>query len=461
MVSILLNIKLRSLKVLSNNKNRTFFIEKYKEGCSSWRMTRNLNEIPNLFFDSNISYEVELFICACGEKEFFIKNKSQKIRFRCKECGNHSFLDANEFDYRYIHTSLFENCTSFIKIEHSLKGISSVCYVLVPSGFCILEDKVTYKEIEIYSISRYFDGSIDDFSVTYYDKKLNIKLHDTLQNHLSNYKSFVYEDKRNILLKKKELLNVLLNIRSEKSVRRAVLENCDIQITFDKKLDLSLINIFIQKVKDPNILATLISLNLESFLLSNKFDINGFSNLIIFLFEVGYSSKNILTIFKKECNLSILEELIETHNYFEYEREESIYVEQRFRKTSLDLISISKEYEKQVKYINSPDLVFKYEENDLSKCLELSGYKIRLPENSNELNNWGDSLSNCLGSYHFRIYSNEKRIFGFFRENKIAFAVDLEDNIVLEASAKSNIRLSTDEQNALDSWISEIKKTFE
>ncbi|MFW9627291.1 MAG: PcfJ domain-containing protein [Sulfurospirillum sp.] len=98
------------------------------------------------------------------------------------------------------------------------------------------------------------------------------------------------------------------------------------------------------------------------------------------------------------------------------------------------------------------ELIFTYSAKTIEPCIQSDIYEIRLPQTGLELNAWGELLHNCLAGYCNRVMEGESFIYGFFQEMQLQFAVEVQNNKIIQASSKYNTPLSNEQKSVLDAW---------
>ena len=104
------------------------------------------------------------------------------------------------------------------------------------------------------------------------------------------------------------------------------------------------------------------------------------------------------------------------------------------------------------------EILFQYDERFAKSCIHIEDYQIKLPQNGKELYDWSNHLQNCLSGYGKRIQGKETIVFGFFKDDKIKFVVEIKDNKIAQASSKYNKDLQDEEKILILRW---FKKYFE
>lgn len=399
-----------------------------KNTKTSWKLTKKLLDIESLFSSyEDLNYEVELYTCICGHNEYVIKREKQEVEYICKECDNKNFFNANySWDDPYIY-----DVDQLVRVKKTDSEIIAEYYIPnKPTSFSIVENKVFYKDKVICTLVLSFDGGIKEQS-NYYNKATFHRLEDTI------FKNTTLD----ITIK---ALNIVSNNRREKSVKRSVYKNHELQIRFGKSYNFKLVSLFTSKIEDPNILSSILDLNLESFLVLYRINVDLFIKFLCLLLEKDYTDKKLLKVLKSINDEKILKDTLDF-----IESNETL---EEVNFTSSSLQGIHDEFIFQ-KYFFKPEVYRKFEYTEIEKkCTNYKIFDVRLPNNSNELYDWAKSLRNCMSYYSEFIYSKKTLIYGFFNKDNISFAVEVADNTIIEASGYKNNNLKKTEYKALKKW---------
>ena len=241
------------------------------------------------------------------------------------------------------------------------------------------------------------------------------------------------------------------NYRKEKSIKRAVYQNYTSQVKNQKTFDASFIKACTGNIKDTNIVVALLNLKLEV-LNRGRMEKNAPSLFIQFLKEY-YTEKQILKLFK-HIDLSANVHLFNDTLRVLYD--DIDVIKPNFKKVRCALGTVHNEF---VRCANKEtDLkLFKqklaYTNQKLSSCSRVHHYDVKLPHNRKELYYWADRLHNCLDEYFDMIKTHEITVYGFFKEDVLAFVIMMCDNYVIESARKYNQTLTDLEKVSLEQWV--------
>lgn len=131
-------------------------------------------------------------------------------------------------------------------------------------------------------------------------------------------------------------------------------------------------------------------------------------------------------------------------------------IEQRFQKVSCNITAIHDEFircSREERFKNILNQILEYSSDEKKRCIELKNYKIKLPHTGKELFEWSEVLHNCISSYFQPIKNKETIIYGFFKDEALVFAVEIEDKKVVQASTKYNNELADEHRKILARWL--------
>ena len=454
----------------------------------SWKLSVNFDKQKHLFFEKiKTDYTIEVYICSCGHTDFILRHPSQDIIYKCKECENKNFYNANE---AWNRTEYFLSNNKQISllynydIKHDKSVISSRCYIKIPHRIDFLKREVLFDCKPVYAVLLSDAGLLnEEYELEYKDEvfnilKLNLKNYMNVNDcfnipkhkeknitldiaifflkhkYLKSFDFLFWNDtsilpKRNITID--EALMYIANYPKAKSIKKAIYQNYLSQIENNKKFNTSFIEIFVKNIIDINILLQLIQLQ-EIYPKYNNIDKNKIY-LFVNLLKKHYAEKQILVFFK---NLTLENEnknlFIDTIDELSYSQE---FIENKFIKVPCKLNIIHNEFirctkEERYNFILNQNLEYSFDEK--KPCISIESYKVKLPYTGKELFEWSEILANCISSYFEDIKRKEKIIYGVFENETLIFAVEITDNKIIQASAKYNKKLEEKNQVILKKW---------
>jgi predicted RNA-binding Zn-ribbon protein involved in translation (DUF1610 family) len=452
-----------------------------------WRLTKRFDDERHLFSGIiKTDYFIDSFVCSCGHKDFVIYKRGERYEYACPKCGNETFYDANSIKRNivcYIVDDPVVKQNSCHKLYVDDKKIRAFLSTMVPSDIDFLREKVFYTSIENEYLELYLDGKLkiseyysedryelfEEMILSYVNKNKdlfslplnNITLQEAMfflkHKNLKDYEFYFWESwySLNYLPKHKPLrledaFTVILNNRKERSVKKAIYQNYEFQLHKYARYNLYLVMLFIQKIKNPDILVSLLKLDIYKNLFLPK-SINMLLDFLLF----RYSQKQIYGFFSE------LEDA--EHNYMMYDI--FYYIDNLssradfFKKSKKVKCSIKSLHDKLTELNREKDekrLTNKTIKNNTDRfkpCIDIDGYKVKIPRDGQELFEWSAYMHNCMASYYDVIANMDTTIYCFFIDSHIDFAVEIADGELIQASGVNNRMLTFAQARVLKRWI--------
>jgi len=251
----------------------------------------------------------------------------------------------------------------------------------------------------------------------------------------------------------KDALSYILNHRKEKSLIKAVYENYETQRASRLKYRFPYIHCVCKYMSDPNIASRMVGFELIKEHNDQRFSFAGIEKLFEYLAQ-NYTQKQIEQLiggFSKN-NTYLFFDLLEMFLEFDDEMLQSIEkIKPRFD-VFHDAIA---DYHRLLVHSKLLEINFVYSNDEQRACIDKEQYTIRLPHDGLELFEWSSTLQNCLSGYAHWILSKETTVYGFFRDDKLEFAVEVNNNSIAQASSKYNAKLSQEDTNLINGWFRE------
>jgi hypothetical protein len=442
---------------------------------------------------------------------------STNFKFICPKCGNEEFYDANEAianidNFLYCnslvkHQLLIEQHSFWgyddyklecnIKLEQMSRDlrikypfIKASYYLSVPYDIEFITNRVFYKKIDIYSygVDREFN-IVTDYRLDY-DEKIFDSLKEEINNKITKeYQLFnipkpdrVYVKKHNIKevvffnkhknfkeydfylwryadefdikdISVKKALELISNNRA-KSIKKALFKNYLLQIENLNRYDHKIVSLFIELIEDDNILKELIECSFVNINLTDS-EIERFKDMLIFLLH-HYSQKSLLKLFK-DIDIDDYEEklyFIDTLNSF---TDAKSILSDEFEKVKCNLYALHDEFMVCADanfYLNMQHHKFNYNSSEIEKCIEVGEYRVEVPKTPKELYIWAKRLHNCLTSYYHNIINKHSTIYGFFMDDKLEFAIEVDTQFgqIIQYSGNYNKELNSKQFKVLEAW---------
>jgi len=459
----------------------------------AWKLTTDFNEQRHLFFEKiETDYIIESFICSCGHTDFITKHPQQELKYICEKCENTKFYDANSAWRNIVHF-LYQNLDLKFSYEYDIQSdddtINSLYVTRIPKSIDFSSRKVIYSNKPVYSLTLAIDGDLKENYSLRFEQKILSQLKSNLTQYINKNSCFNIPDSGEndftisnvqFFLKHKNLkdfdfyywadidrlqtsqiyiksaLSFLLNSRKEKSLKRALAQNYKIQLQESKTFYSNFISVFITHIEDINILVQCLELQFISKMYSS-ISTTGLQELIGFLKE-HYKDKQILGLFKNGNSENDLELLRDSINQYSYSKG---IIQSSFQKVKCKLNTIHDELlrcEIEMNKEQRVDAKLSYTSKELSYCHLVDNYQVMLPNNAQELFEWADTLHNCLTGYFRDIQSKYTVVYGFFTNEVLQFAVEINEGQIVQQSAKYNIVLNDAELKTVKKWFDMHKK---
>lgn len=480
----------------------------------SWRYIANINSLKSVFSENNISlpYIAEAHICYCGKQCIAIDYEPQEPYYECPDCGNVMFLDANYYAgnsafyepiLEIFSVDELKNLDFKIKYNKANKTIHAALIVPIPNGIDLVTNTILYNEKKLFELDitrnqfteKKFVNfkTIDDSDDEYLLLDEPIKEHEIISFYKNNFmdkiissnffpkitsmlkqcsnikeamfflnnqqlQSIEFLKWRNVeILPTKEnlsveqALNFLLCNRKEKSVKKAFMENHKYQISNNHQYDTIFVYLIAKYIMDPNIASRMMSLNYSMIYEHNALECEDIEIFFEFLCS-RYSYVQIEKLFQSYIDINEDFWLTHTINLFvELGSEER----KNFQKVPSGVEALHNEisiFHRTVMFDKLLIEEFRYSSAQLNACNNISSYSVRLPMTGKELFRWSIALENCLAGYGKKIASGKTIVYGFFENDEIKFAVEIQNKQIVQANLKYNQSLDSRDVNVVNSW---------
>jgi len=449
----------------------------------SWKLISKINDkTKNSLLDKiPDNCVLESYICSCGYNHFLIKHPNENNNYHCKKCNNEQFYNANSVwkDSASLFDQYLEN--DFIykyEIKKDIKQISLFYTIEIPIDINYSTKKINYKKMKIFSFNLKSTGEYKENSIislkgetitkiyNYFedylnkDNYFNLPQHPTdklttkraiffLKNKYLKDFEFCYWDDIPIIktdeLHVKQALMHIAKYPKSKSVKRELYKNYQRQMSNTKKFESAMIVVFFETIKNISFLKMLLR---KTFTYSTykKPDKEGLLALVTF-FKKYYTEKQIRNFFlsqKSDFHGDLLYSIIGMYPIIEYKLKKRCNINPIY--DEFTRIYIEHQYE------TKKDNKFSYSKVKKKQCYEIEGYQVKLPNNVQELYDWGDSLQNELAVYLESLSFGIHTVFGFFKNKNLLFFVDIFERNIETAKGKKNRELTKKENDILLKW---------
>jgi hypothetical protein len=265
----------------------------------------------------------------------------------------------------------------------------------------------------------------------------------------------------------KNSLTNIQNIRTEESVKKAISINYNVQIENINDYYTVSIEVFIDKIKDPDVLVSFLKLDIHKV----RFRKNSLELLLDFLLY-RYSEKQLLLFFVE------LEEYKENIHNFRFFIENIIELKsfELYYKNNMDvkceLYDISPSLFVYLEEIRQHAVMEKKINNDkerLRHCVDIEEYSIEVPHTAKELYecsnmlifDWSDMIEqynedSCFVTYFEKIVDKKRDIYCFHKKQNFDFVVEIREEIIIHVRDKKDSPLNYRQHEILNIW----KKRF-
>lgn len=455
-----------------------------------WKLTVEFDKEKHLFSGSiDTDYMISSYSCSCGHEECIVTcNRYNLDEYICPACNNEIFYDANKA-WKCIEYFLKDNDKLKLDYKYEIftykNRIESLYITYIPASIDFLKNKINFKAKIINSLTLYYSGEIEDNRDNL--DKLNIGIYGKIENMLNahlakninhlnipippsekitykkvsfffkhrNLKDFEFYRWKNIelltydkYLTTDKVLKTITDSRKEKSFKKAVYKNYQKQVKSGSRISMVAIEEFSLKIKDPNMIVKFLRLDLHRFEY-------GVKSILDFLL-LKYSEKQIYIFFgslnNNNENSYLYNDILRELMLIDGDKSQFF---NECKKPKCDLRSLHDslvDYNSKKREEKIVGMKLSLRKEDLKLCGMIDNYKVILPENGSSLYSWSKILHNCMASYYARIAKNETLIYCFFKKENIEFAVEIQNDNIIQATAIYNRQLNTEQYDILEKW---------
>ena len=439
---------------------------------NSWIVEGTKDNYDNLYYHQ--------FCSECGSYEIikvgYYKQKNSSLDFTCKNCKNRDFIS---------NTKLFPNALKYKLYYKETKNVHLImAYINMPMNKnkeiyntrVILFKYKFYKKDSVklfnFFINKHFKTYIfyKNTSIDFVNsclEKLSKKVKTTyiIPNRIDNFKKLKEQPYKifEILSKKKNYIDFELNLLSynvpyqtfddyvkylcgnfnTKSMKRIIYNYLNKNINGELTDPIQWPYIFCQSFEDINIIRHLlirIDQVLEEFLVYEYREYDLIKSIKIL--KKYYDENRIKKLIISNCSSFVFEKFIEIGLDYKYDFS-------KIKCTSNDLYNhLSKVFCEQF----TGSTKFNYSNWKLKKEIQIHDLIFKLPKDSDELFEWGESLNNCLVLYKSQILNGTDTIYGIFKNKKLVYAVNIVNNQIQEVSGKNNSSVRDEDLEIINKW---------
>ncbi|WP_434581553.1 PcfJ domain-containing protein [Sulfurimonas sp. NW15] len=259
-----------------------------------------------------------------------------------------------------------------------------------------------------------------------------------------------------------DLIIKLSNNYKAKSIKKIIYNN--VQKSIEHEYDIKSDFIITRSFDDVNLIVKL----LENDLIKEIFENISTSNGILFLrwLQKFYSQKLIVkTLMKDMDDMKYLLWRDIFRMIQHYTNYKSNIFNKYFKKVKFNADNIHNELVrigKNALFIKNNNYIFKYEEYELAMQGDIEHLRFILPKDYHELSLWGEYLHNCIAGYSSIIKNKTSIIYGVFISSKLAYAIEIKNNKIVQAKAKYNGNINNQDMLLISAWAKKltIKKEY-
>ncbi len=250
----------------------------------------------------------------------------------------------------------------------------------------------------------------------------------------------------------RQALEYILNYRKEKSLKKAVFEDYEKQICTTKKYNFHYINSVCRYISDVNIATRMVTLKFKDDFAVNR-SYAGVEKLFAYLTQT-YSQKQIEKLIN-DFSLNDVYSFFDTLEMFSQFEDEMMQMIDKVKPECYVFHNAIVDYHRLVVAQKLFRTSFEYSVPQKRGCVIKEPYSIQLPQNGLELYEWSMALQNCLSGYGELIKDNQTTVYGFFKDNVLHIAVEINNNQIIQASSKYNQKISREDENLITTWFDE------
>lgn len=485
----------------------------------SWKHTTDINTTRTLFSKEVLPYTIESYICSCSHQEIIIRSNYQDSEeYICKVCENENFLDSNYFFGNTAWYDPIEDIFSYeilqnfdISLSKTKNHFLATVVLDIPNSIELSCDEIGFLSKEIFQISidelgeikeelfanfnldRFkgedlycFDDAIsqDTFInkhpllVNYKTKILEnivknryFKFSDDINkkirtmehigyfvkySHLREFDFYYWKNvdllPQNENLTVNDALNYVINNRKEKSLKKAVFAHYKEEMIENRYYFLYPFCVS-KYIQDVNIATRLLKLNFYIYF-KGLINHNSLEYFLQYLTKC-YSDKQIENLFKS----FLKQEIFWFADTIELFAELSDDMRDAFPKIQCKYNILHDEivyYHRLTMDEKLLDTKYIYTTKQYKANVSIESYNVKLPKTGKELYDWATMLQNCMAGYSSLIEQYKTVIYGFFKNDKIVFAVEIQNGKIVQALAKYNVKLNKNQMDIVLSWYEEF-----
>lgn len=281
-------------------------------------------------------------------------------------------------------------------------------------------------------------------------------------SHLKEHRFFLWEMEFLLLHTQNhptqaKMLEFLSNGRREKSLKKALFQTYEDSIEYRAYYPYS-DYVFSRTIDDSNFLIQLYAIHPD--IKQHMFNETSLPAAIRFIefLKYHYTQKQITKLFVEEMQNKKSYLIARGHlrdtlrllgrNTFEALDTYFIKVKPTLKNLHDEIIRVSHI----VSYELDKKEMFEYENKDFTACGQYKALEFKLPQTVYELGLWAKQLHNCMFGYVRKIHKQHSIIYGVFKEEKLLYAVELQNMRIVQAKADFNKSVPTGDMDIVHEW---------
>jgi len=466
----------------------------FKPQKNSWYISRHIKECHSLFSDVLDAF-VEAFICRCGEKHIYITPQTMEEPYHiCRACGNNGFLDANTYNLEHFSAKIDMKPT----VTRNTSGnICVMFHYTIPFGIDLAADNVRYTTESIVSFE-YKKDYIEMQHLCSMDESLEWLLKETAISLIMEELNYAKADIDSLMMRKKAfllrfgkspacmyhwsmdqiaysalsptmddtpmtLLHRLRNNHHQRSLKRILFHRYKSEMAKHGQFDALTPYILFRTFTNVDLLQQVLKkISLSNFIIAEHERVL-FHNTLYHYYVVvaldllqklkeSYTQKAIAKLLLEASdNLSWWYDIIAM--FYQIQKEEAYQTYLQLPKR----LSVASLHDTLIKANNliehhNANHPFVYNQHFIDVCVIHNGLSFKLPKTPTTLIDWSHQLHNCLYGYIDHVRSKQSTIFGIFKQDTLSYALEIQDNAIVQCYGKYNKSVPDDVNWTIQKW---------
>jgi hypothetical protein len=243
-------------------------------------------------------------------------------------------------------------------------------------------------------------------------------------------------------------LNTMLKLRKEKSVKKAIYTNYNTQLKDTDDYYTPSMEVFIKKIKDPNILVKFLLLDVHKVRFKEK-SLEIFLDFLLY----RYSEKQVLKVFLKLEDVTIIHlfngfiENIKELKSFDMYYDNNRHVNCNFHALCYSLFL----YTKSMRKLEAIKKKINNTEDVLKRCIKIEKYSVKVPSTTKELCEWAKEIDAYIASCFEDIVSDDSNLYYFYKNLNLDFIIWIYKNEIMQIITKDS-HLNSEQTKVSKIW---------